>query len=163
MWILGRLMRLAWPRKNSSQARKFSKSNPPSKPVVWVEIYVAFSGLRDPVRFWKEAAFLGRILPKNSLGRAAWSKKNCSSPPFLVSFFFSLKLLSFCKALAFICILCVAGRSNLLIINNNYLLKLSAAESTKDIEYVKSPIFCLSVWWTIPLPIWLTAKSLWVL
>jgi hypothetical protein len=46
--------------------------------------------LRDPVRFWKEAAFLGRILPKRSLGRAAWSEKNRSSPPFLFSFFFSL-------------------------------------------------------------------------
>jgi len=92
--ILGRLMRLAWPRKFSSRARKFSKSNPPSEPVVRVEFYVAFSGSCDPVRFWKEAAFLGRILPKNSLGRAAWSKKNRSSPPFLVSSFFSLMFLS---------------------------------------------------------------------
>jgi len=93
-WILRRLMRLAWPRKISSRARKFSKSNPPSEPVVRVEFYVAFSGSRDPVRFWKEVAFLGRILPKNSLGRAAWSEKNRSSPPFLVSSFFSLMFLS---------------------------------------------------------------------
>jgi len=82
--ILGRLMWLAWPQKFSSQARKFLKSNPPSEPVVWVEFYVPFSSSRDPERFCKEAAFLGRILPKNSLGRVAWSEKNRSSPPFLV-------------------------------------------------------------------------------